>query len=99
MQLCVLDGESLDNKRILATKFLNGYEKTLGLPPAATGYVLTSDLAGNRSWIKMSAGTGGGSITNTEIIQTIGDNVFEKWLSNPPADGYVLTSTMAGVRS
>ena len=39
MQLCVLDGESLDNKRILATKFLNGYEKTLGLPPAATGYV------------------------------------------------------------
>lgn len=99
MQLCVLDGEPLDNKRILATKFLSGYEKTLGLPPAATGYVLTSDLSGNRSWIQMSAGTGGGSITNTEIIQTIGDNVFEKWLSNPPADGYVLTSTMAGVRS
>ena len=98
MQLCVLDGDILDNKRILASKFLSGYEKALGLPPAATGYVLTSDLAGNRSWVQMSAGSGG-SITSTEIIQTIGDNVFENWLTNPPEDGYVLTSTAAGVRS
>lgn len=87
------------------------YEPKLGLP-AADGYVLSSTVAGVRSWVAMSGGGGpvaASSVTNTPAGNIAATNVQaalneldtekEASLGVPLANGQVLVSTTGGVRS
>jgi len=71
--------------------------------PATDGYILSSTIAGVRSWIAPgSTSVAWGAITGTITSQTDLSNALaakEDSLGNPTTDGDVLSSTISGVRS
>ena len=54
---------NLNGSAVPTAADLSAKEDDLGLPPA-NGYILSSDTAGNRSWIAPSGGGGGGGSSN-----------------------------------
>jgi len=92
---------ALDSKANSTTLALK--ENILGNPPA-DGYILSSTIAGVRSWVTPNAGGAAtwGAINGTITSQTDLSNALaakEPSLGNPTTDGQILSSTAAGVRS